>query len=200
MIVKQCSKCKERKSFSEFYKDKRRKDDLRSCCKKCYGDRTQKYYQANKDKYAEYLRKYRQTHRIEYLENARKYRKTIIGCLRKRFTQIKQRCGNPKNKSYENYGGREIKCLFKDVNEFIDYVVNELQINPYELHIDRIDNDGNYEKGNIRFVTQAENNKNNRRKTNDPIQQTTKETTQSPPCPGVRENFDVTNRAEAKGG
>lgn len=81
-----------------------------------------------------------------------------------RFVGIKQRCNNPKYKGYKNYGGRGIRCLFKSSDEFVNYIINELQIDPRKLTIDRIDNDGNYERGNIRFVTQTENLKNRRKK------------------------------------
>ena len=40
------------------------------------------------------------------------------------------------------------------------YVIDELRVDPRGLQIDRIDNDGHYEKGNIRFVTCVENNNN----------------------------------------
>lgn len=91
-------------------------------------------------------------------------KKTIIDCLRSRFHQIKQRCNNPKNKDYKNYGGRGVKCLFISANEFINYIINELKIDPRKLWIDRIDNDGCYKPGNVRLVTMAESNKNKRKK------------------------------------
>jgi hypothetical protein len=109
------------------------------------------------------MKRYQQSHKTELADYDKEYQKTFIGYLRKRFTCIKQRCTNPKHDSYKYYGGRGIECRFKDVNEFIDYIINELQINPKGLQIDRINNDGHYEKGNIRFTT-AKVNSNNRRK------------------------------------
>lgn len=41
--------------------------------------------------------------------------------------------------------------------------MNELKIDPRGLTIDRIDNSGNYEKGNIQFITHKENNQNRRK-------------------------------------
>ena len=78
------------------------------------------------------------------------------------FVGIKQRCNNPNHKAYKYYGGRGIQNKFKSLDEFRNYIINELQIDPRKLTIDRINNNGNYEKENIRFVTQAENNKNKR--------------------------------------
>ena len=88
---------------------------------------------------------------------------TINRYLRHLFNNMKQRCCNLKRKDYERYGGRGIKVIFQSANEFIEYVVNVLQIDPRDLQIDRINNDGNYEKGNIRFVTAKENMQNQRR-------------------------------------
>ena len=69
-----------------------------------------------------------------------------------------------KNKSYKNYGGRGIKVKFACFEDFFDYVVNELRADPRGLTIDRIDNDGDYERGNIRFVSQVENLQNRRKR------------------------------------
>jgi len=91
--------------------------------------------------------------------SAAKFRKTLKGCLFSRYNAIRQRCNNPKCLGYRWYGGRGIKLCFT-FNEFLDYVINKLQINPKGLEIDRIDNNGNYELKNIRFVTHAENMKN----------------------------------------
>lgn len=87
----------------------------------------------------------------------KEYLATIDGYLHAKFDNIKYRCNNPKAHNYMYYGGKGVKCLFSSVDEFISYVVNELQIDPRGLDIDRIDNDGNYERGNIRFITRNEN-------------------------------------------
>ena len=86
--------------------------------------------------------------------------------LKSIFDAILYRCNVPKCKGYHNYGGRGIKCLFKNFAEFYAYVTDVLWVIDIQqidgLEIDRIDNDGNYEPGNIRFVTHKEN-ANNRR-------------------------------------
>jgi len=145
--MKQCSKCKKRKPFSEFNKNSLAKDGLFGYCRMCDNARNKKY---------------QQTHKAKINNTVQEYHKTIIGCLRHRFNTIKQRCNNPKNKDYKNYGGRGIKCLFNSSKEFVDYVVNELKTDPRGLEIDRIDNNGYYEPDNIRIVTRKVN-RNNRR-------------------------------------
>ncbi|KKK51461.1 hypothetical protein LCGC14_3114730 [marine sediment metagenome] len=77
---------------------------------------------------------------------------------------MNQRCSDPKAHNYNRYGGRGIKCLFKSLDTFRDYVMNGSGYDTIEklkgLQIDRIDNNGHYEKGNIRFVTAKENSNN----------------------------------------
>lgn len=171
MKTKICTKCgKKLPATAEyFYRDKSKKDGLEYQCKQCY----KKYYQEHREQIAEYQqehreqiaeqkRKYRQEHCEQIAEYRQEYNNTIVGHLRNVFGNAKRRCNNPKNKQYKNYGGRGIKCLFVSSDEFVNYIVNELQIDPRGLTIDRINNDGNYEPGNIRFVTLAENNRNKR--------------------------------------
>ena len=47
--MKQCSKCKELKPFSEYYKRKNRKSGYQSSCKKCEIERTQKWIKENQE-------------------------------------------------------------------------------------------------------------------------------------------------------
>ena len=93
------------------------------------------------------------------------YRKLghIVKALRSRYFRMLNRCINPNDDSYPYYGGRGIEVCFKSFDEFLDYVINELPVVDIDgLDIDRIDNNGNYEPGNIRFVTHKVNCQNKR--------------------------------------
>lgn len=72
-----------------------------------------------------------------------------------------QRCYNEKHTSYSRYGGRGISVCAA-WHEFIPFYTYALSTGyTDELTIDRINNDGNYEPGNIRWATmrQQQNNK-----------------------------------------
>ncbi len=76
------------------------------------------------------------------------------------FRGIKNRCENPNNVSYQWYGARGVKCLFKDWRELNKCVGSR----PSPKHsIDRINNEGHYEPGNVRWATPLEQNKNKRK-------------------------------------
>lgn len=162
ILNKICGKCGEGKPFDQFYKNPTRKDGLRPWCKRCCN----KDNQEREPRYKKYRGQYRQSERggESQRKRSKKYRGTVRGHLRQVYSDIKCRCDNPSCGSYVNYGGRGIQNRFGSSDEFVDYVVNELQIDPQGLQIDRINNDGHYEKGNIRFVT-AKKNLNNRRNT-----------------------------------
>lgn len=69
------------------------------------------------------------------------------------YSDAKNRCTNKNNKLYKYYGGRGIKFNFNSFEEFIE----EIGFKPNEnLSLDRIDNNGNYEKGNIKWSTHSE--------------------------------------------
>lgn len=75
------------------------------------------------------------------------------------YSDAKRRCLNPKNKSYSNYGGRGIEFRFNSFEEWFA----ELGLKPTPDHsVDRIDNDGHYEPGNVRWATKTEQQKNRR--------------------------------------
>lgn len=82
--------------------------------------------------------------------------------LDRRLTAAKQRCENPNDPGYHNYGGRGIKFTFPSVKEAGLYLINVYGLPERELEIDRINNDMDYAPGNLRFVTHAENNGNKR--------------------------------------
>lgn len=88
--------------------------------------------------------------------------------IAKRFEQIKSRCHDPNSKDFYRYGGRGISCTFLDIYEFYFELLKDgrfhlLLTTPHLYEIDRINNLGNYEAGNIRIATKSENQRNTRR-------------------------------------
>jgi len=73
-----------------------------------------------------------------------------------------QRCENPDNKGYKNYGFRGIKVC-DEWHKFIPFCDWALA-NGWQkgLQLDRINNNGNYEPCNCRWATPQENNRNRR--------------------------------------
>lgn len=68
------------------------------------------------------------------------------------YFSAKGRCQNPNNLGFHRYGGRGIEFRFKSFEEFHA----EMGDRPTLKHsIDRIDNDGHYESGNVRWATQT---------------------------------------------
>jgi hypothetical protein len=68
------------------------------------------------------------------------------------YIGAKGRCNNPNNTHYEYYGGRGIKFCFDSFPEFY----KEIGEKPPNTSLDRIDTNGNYELGNIKWSTQSE--------------------------------------------
>lgn len=83
--------------------------------------------------------------------------------LQKRVNAMKQRCQNPKDASYPNYGGRGIEFRFESVKAGVEYILEALPTPTYVgFDLDRIDNNGHYEPGNLRLVTRKQNASNKR--------------------------------------
>lgn len=82
--------------------------------------------------------------------------------LHRTWGAMKHRCRNPNNTYYHRYGGRGITYdpLFETYEGFRDYIMETIGERPDGLSLDRIDNDGNYSPGNLRWATQSEQNSN----------------------------------------
>lgn len=73
-----------------------------------------------------------------------------------------QRCTNKNTNEYKNYGGRGITVCDRWKKSFIDFY-KDMGEKPFpHAQIDRINNDGNYEPNNCRWVSPKTNNRNKR--------------------------------------
>lgn len=75
---------------------------------------------------------------------------------------MRNRCNNPKASRYHRYGGRGISVC-GDWDDFPTFLAHVSKLDHYGdpgYTLDRIDNDGNYEPGNVRWATYAEQNAN----------------------------------------
>lgn len=138
--MKKCKICGHLQSKTNFHKAKTAKDGLDNRCKECSKAIRNKYYKDNKT----LIKKYRKDNPWIAI-----------------YSAMKSRCLNKNNKAYKNYGGRGVKLLItqKEVKSLWERDKATTLKNPT---IDRKDNNGNYSLLNCRFITQKENNQNNR--------------------------------------
>lgn len=81
------------------------------------------------------------------------------------WDNMRSRCTNPNATGYENWGGRGItvcKEWANDFNTFYAYVSKLEHFGEPGRQLDRINNDGNYEPGNVRWATRREQTLNSR--------------------------------------
>jgi hypothetical protein len=81
------------------------------------------------------------------------------------------RCHNPRRHDFERYGGRGIS-VYKEwrrkgrgcpgFNSFLSWILTNLGERPEGMTLDRIDNDKDYEPGNLRWATSSEQVRNRR--------------------------------------
>jgi hypothetical protein len=82
------------------------------------------------------------------------------------WDHAKQRCYNPKQRGFKNYGGRGIAMWppWRDsAARFVRDLVKAIGYCPKGHSIDRINNDGNYEPGNVQWATRKQQNNNTRK-------------------------------------
>lgn len=76
-----------------------------------------------------------------------------------------RRCTDPNNKAWDDYGGRGIKVhkpWLEDRSLFVNYLSKLDGCDDTFFILDRIDNDGDYRPGNLRFVERRWSNINRR--------------------------------------
>jgi hypothetical protein len=80
-----------------------------------------------------------------------------------RWWGMRQRCENPNNKAFKNYGGRGIKVC--DRWHIFENFAADMGNFSGVLQLDRINNDGNYEPANCRWATPTQQANNRRKRT-----------------------------------
>ncbi len=77
---------------------------------------------------------------------------------------MKTRCSDEKHVSYKEYGGRGITVCneWADPKSGFDKFLSSLGLRPPETSLDRIDANGNYEPGNVRWATAIQQARNKR--------------------------------------
>ena len=139
--MKKCSMCLIEKNYSEFRKDKTKKDWYYSSCSDCYRLRN-------------WIRK------IWTFVSPRKTHWYSWTRIYKTWKSIKERCYSKNTKSYLNYWWRWIICEWETFEDFFRDMWSSYRD---DLEIDRIDVNWNYSKDNCRWVdiiTQARDKRN----------------------------------------
>ena len=72
------------------------------------------------------------------------------------YKLIIQRCTNPRNPQWGDYGGRGIHICEKWRRSFSAFLADVGRRPSLKYSLDRRDNDGNYEPGNVRWATRAQ--------------------------------------------
>lgn len=72
------------------------------------------------------------------------------------WQHLKERCLTPSNKDFAYYGGRGIQVCKEWADSFDQFLTDMGPRPSLEYSIDRINNDGNYEKSNCRWATKSE--------------------------------------------
>jgi hypothetical protein len=108
------------------------------------------------------------------------------------WRQMRNRCNNPKNPAFPDYGGRGIKVCEPWLNSFENFY-NDMGYRPPDKHcIDRTDNNGNYEPGNCKWVTYSESARNTR------VKKTSKSGVKGVTFNATKNKWEATGRPHGK--
>lgn len=81
-----------------------------------------------------------------------------------RWSKMRSRCLNPKDKSFKDYGGRGIGICTEWESSFEQYL-SDMGHAPSSMELDRVDNDKGYSKENCRWASRKQNMRNTRHNT-----------------------------------
>jgi hypothetical protein len=90
-------------------------------------------------------------------------RRGQVTSIYSRWSSIKQRCFNPNNKSYPDYGGRGISACEPWQQFFMGFHA-DVGDPPLGKSLDRKNVNGHYEKENVRWATSSQQQRNKRKK------------------------------------
>ncbi len=141
--IKTCAQCAKVLSVSNFHARKLSSDGLHPRCKECRKV-AERNYNAGRIKH---IKKYKTG-----------YKKTMKPLGLFSYEQARQRCNNPNHASYASYGGRGIE--FK-LTSFQGLLI-AIGPRPKGFSIDRINPNGHYEIGNVRWAPMTIQNRNKR--------------------------------------
>ena len=105
------------------------------------------------------------------------------------WSGMMQRCNNPKNPGYKNYGGRGISVCYEWRNDPKQFIEDMYPSYVKGLTIDRIDNNGDYCKDNCKWSTRKEQ-ANNRRNSSGIVNIGTLKGTAKSICRELKLNYD----------
>jgi 5-methylcytosine-specific restriction endonuclease McrA len=107
MQIKQCSKCKETKSFDQFYRSKKDKSGVSSYCKECSIKISKEYNTNNRDKIRKYKKEYNTNNRDKINKRKKEY-----------YNNNKDRDKDKRSKYMKEYQKTERgKLVFKLINQ-----------------------------------------------------------------------------------
>jgi hypothetical protein len=72
------------------------------------------------------------------------------------WQSVKNRCFNPRSRDYSHYGGRGVTMHPAWVSDFAAFLADVGRRPCDGMTLDRVDGDGNYEPGNVRWVDRLE--------------------------------------------
>ncbi|HEY5125578.1 MAG TPA: hypothetical protein VIK14_17760 [Ignavibacteria bacterium] len=117
---------------------------------KCERNCRKDWHEKNKDYFKAYFKAWHEKNK-DYSKNYN------------RWHNINNRCYNTNNNDYKNYGARGIANYWRyDRLGFTEYISKLEHYKKSGYTLDRIDNDGNYEPGNLRWATAREQQQNKR--------------------------------------